>query len=106
MRESICSQYTAWDYHQMGLVATLELELDPATQDNTTAWQVGTETRLLVFGLQQICRRCLTMLLTHLLIFAAVPAHWPGGGAAPGPRAQLPRVESGQRPGQAAARHG
>ena len=53
VRESICSQYTAWDYHQMGLVATLELELDPATQDNTTAWQVGTETRLLVFGLEQ-----------------------------------------------------
>ena len=51
MRESICSQYTAWDYHQMGLVATLELELDPATQDNTTAWQVGTQTRLLLFGL-------------------------------------------------------
>ena len=40
MRESIGSQYTAWDYHQMGLVATLEL--DPATQDNTTAWQVST----------------------------------------------------------------
>jgi len=37
VRESISSQYTAWDYHQMGLVATLEL--DPATQDNTTAWQ-------------------------------------------------------------------
>ena len=49
MRESICSQYTAWDYHQMGLVATLEL--DPATQDNTTAWQVGTETRLSVLYL-------------------------------------------------------
>merc|ERR1719195_1911492 len=37
VRESIGSQYTAWDYHQMGLVATLEL--DPATQDHTTAWQ-------------------------------------------------------------------
>ena len=55
---------------------------------------------------KQTCRRCLTMLLTHLLIFAAVPAHGPGGGAAPGPRAQLPRVESGQGAGQAAARHG
>ena len=104
MRESISSQYTAWDYHQMGLVATLEL--DPATQDNTTAWQVSTETRMSVLGLEQICRRCLTMLLTHLLIFAAVPAHGPGGGAAPGPRAQLPRVESGQGAGQAAAGHG
>ena len=55
MRESICSQYTAWDYHQMGLVATLELELDPATRDNTTAWQVGTETRMSVLYL--VCSR-------------------------------------------------
>ena len=38
VRQSIASDYLSWEYQQMGLVASLELETH--TGDNVTAWQV------------------------------------------------------------------